>query len=81
MGEYPPPGTGFEPLAERRGGRTPRPQDPRRLRLALQPLRPTQLDRFLHHADIIEITGRSHRLKDKARRNEKDTCREPKELV
>ena len=30
-------------------------------------LPPTILDRFLHHADIIEITGRSYRLKDKAR--------------
>ena len=24
------------------------------------------LDRFLHHAEIITITGRSYRLKDKA---------------
>ena len=39
------------------------------------------LDRFLHHADIIEITGRSYRLKDKARRNEKDTCKGAKETV
>ena len=39
------------------------------------------LDRFLHHADIIEITGRSYRLKDKARRSENDTCKEPKEPV
>ena len=31
-------------------------------------------DRFLHHADIIEITGRRDRLKDKARRSEKATC-------
>jgi DNA replication protein DnaC len=39
------------------------------------------LDRFLHHADIIEITGRSYRLKDKARRSGKDTCTESKEAV
>jgi DNA replication protein DnaC len=39
------------------------------------------LDRFLHHADIIEITGRSYRLKDKARRSGKDTCTEGKEAV
>ena len=39
------------------------------------------LDHFLHHADIIEITGRSYRLKDKARRNENDTCKEGKEAV
>jgi DNA replication protein DnaC len=26
------------------------------------------LDRFLHHADIFTITGRSYRLKDKARK-------------
>ena len=24
------------------------------------------LDRFLHHAEIIQITGRSYRLKDRA---------------
>jgi DNA replication protein DnaC len=24
------------------------------------------LDRFLHHADVIAITGRSYRLKDRA---------------
>ena len=39
------------------------------------------LDRFLHHADITEITGRSYRLKDKARRSGKDTCTEGKEAV
>ena len=27
------------------------------------------LDRFLHHAEIITITGRSYRLKDKAARH------------
>jgi DNA replication protein DnaC len=39
------------------------------------------LDRFLHHADIIEITGRSYRLKDKARQNPKEACKEGKEAV
>jgi len=39
------------------------------------------LDRFLHHADIIEITGRSYRLKDKARQNPRETCKEAKEAV
>ena len=28
------------------------------------------LDRFLHHADVIQITGRSYRLRDKAGGNE-----------
>ena len=40
------------------------------------------LDRFLHHAEIITITGRSYRLKDKAAKPEKadKTCKdEPKE--
>jgi hypothetical protein len=32
------------------------------------------LDRFLHHAEIIEITGRSYRLKDRARAKETRTC-------
>ena len=27
------------------------------------------LDRFLHHAEIIKITGRSYRLKDQANKN------------
>ena len=27
------------------------------------------LDRFLHHAEIITITGRSYRLKDRARQD------------
>ena len=51
------------------------------------------LDRFLHHAEILSITGRSYRLKDRAGKdapgkargdkNEKDppdgkdTCQEP----
>jgi DNA replication protein DnaC len=34
------------------------------------------LDRFLHHAEIITITGRSYRLKDKATRDT-DTPKEP----
>jgi DNA replication protein DnaC len=34
------------------------------------------LDRFLHHAEIITITGRSYRLKDKATRDA-DTPKEP----
>ena len=29
------------------------------------------LDRFLHHAEIITITGRSYRLKDRAVKDEK----------
>ena len=37
------------------------------------------LDRFLHHADIIEITGRSYRLKDKARQSHDHACTESKE--
>ena len=28
------------------------------------------LDRFLHHAEIITITGRSYRLKDRAQNND-----------
>jgi len=39
------------------------------------------LDRFLHHAEIIEITGRSYRLKDKARESQKTACKEGKEPV
>lgn len=39
------------------------------------------LDRFLHHADIIEITGRSYRLKDRARQTQKTTCTKDKEGV
>jgi DNA replication protein DnaC len=34
------------------------------------------LDRFLHHAEIITITGRSYRLKDKAAKDT-DKAREP----
>jgi len=36
------------------------------------------LDRFLHHAEIIAITGKSYRLKDKAAKPEKSdkTCKE-----
>jgi len=30
------------------------------------------LDRILHNAEIIQITGRSYRLKDRARKNEED---------
>ena len=30
------------------------------------------LDRFLHHAEIIKITGRSYRLKDRADNNNSD---------
>jgi DNA replication protein DnaC len=40
------------------------------------------LDRFLHHAEIITITGKSYRLKDKAAKAEKadKTCKDaPKE--
>jgi len=39
------------------------------------------LDRFLHHAEIIEIAGRSYRLKDKARQKPKQPCKEGKEEV
>ena len=39
------------------------------------------LDRFLHHADIIETTGRSYCLKDNARQDPKDSCKEAKEAV
>jgi DNA replication protein DnaC len=34
------------------------------------------LDRFLHHAEVITITGRSYRLKDRGK--EKDPSREKK---
>jgi len=39
------------------------------------------LDRFLHHAEITEITGRSYRLKDRARRQQKEACKDRKESV
>ena len=39
------------------------------------------LGRFLHHAEIIEITGRSYRLKDRARRNSKQPCNGGKNSV
>jgi len=44
------------------------------------------LDRFLHHAEVITITGRSYRLKDRAEkdRSEKDRNEkgpQPKEKV
>lgn len=39
------------------------------------------LDRFLHHAEIIEITGRSYRLKDRARQSQKEACTNGKEGV
>jgi DNA replication protein DnaC len=32
------------------------------------------LDRFLHNADVISITGRSYRMKDRA--TKKQTCEE-----
>ena len=41
------------------------------------------LDRFLHHAEIITITGRSYRLKDRAVRqadkSKEQTAHEPKQ--
>jgi DNA replication protein DnaC len=37
------------------------------------------LDRFLHHAEIITITGRSYRLKDKAGASESDNNKAQKE--
>jgi DNA replication protein DnaC len=39
------------------------------------------LDRFLHHADIIPITGRSYRLKDKACQPPPETCKKEQEAV
>jgi len=30
------------------------------------------LDRFIHHADIIQITGKSYRLKKRSCRNKND---------
>ena len=30
------------------------------------------LDRFLHHVEIIQITGKSYRMKDRACRNKND---------
>ncbi|NQT50693.1 hypothetical protein HQ576_01510, partial [bacterium] len=37
------------------------------------------LDRILHNADIIEINGRSYRLKDRARQSHDHACTESKE--
>jgi len=37
------------------------------------------LDRFLHHAEIIAITGKSYRLKDTAR--QEATCKKPREML
>jgi DNA replication protein DnaC len=37
------------------------------------------LDRFLHHAEVIAITGRSYRLKDQAGR--KEDCEAERETV
>ena len=42
-------------------GQSPRSQKNRR-----RPSATAILDRFLHHADILSITGRSYRLKDRA---------------
>ena len=36
------------------------------------------LDRFLHHAEIITITGRSYRLKDRAHHDGHEKQREAK---
>jgi DNA replication protein DnaC len=36
------------------------------------------IDRFLHHAQIIEITGRSYRLKDAATRNKEENKEDKK---
>ena len=36
-------------------------------------------DRFLHHAEIITITGRSYRLKDRAGTNENNNNKAQKE--
>jgi len=35
------------------------------------------LDRILHNAEIIQITGKSYRLKDRARKNEEDRRENP----
>jgi DNA replication protein DnaC len=36
------------------------------------------LDRFLHHAEVITITGKSYRLKNKqAAKKEEQACMEP----
>jgi hypothetical protein len=37
------------------------------------------LDRFLHHAEIITITGRSYRLKDRAGSDSSDKNKPQKE--
>ena len=37
------------------------------------------LDRFLHHAEIIAITGRSYRLKDKGADSKADKPRKDKD--
>ena len=42
------------------------------------------LDRFLHHAVLIPMNGRSYRLKDAPtteKQNKKDACAEEKESV
>ena len=41
------------------------------------------LDRFLHHAEIIAVAGRSYRLKDTANQTskEEETCKSDQERV
>jgi DNA replication protein DnaC len=34
------------------------------------------LDRFLHHAEVISITGKSYRMKDKTEKIQKDSLEE-----
>jgi hypothetical protein len=38
------------------------------------------LDRFLHHADVITITGRSYRLRQKAGRADLPRDNDPKRV-
>jgi len=39
------------------------------------------LDRFLHHAETVTITGRSYRLKDKAKQSKNRACKEKSKQV
>jgi DNA replication protein DnaC len=39
------------------------------------------LDRFLHHAETVTITGKSHRLKDKAKTSTNRACKEKAQEV
>ena len=39
------------------------------------------LDRFLHHAEAVTITGKSYRLKDKAKTMKDEACKKTAEDV